>query len=162
MSGPCFDPFRQLSECLGTGAMREFVPDRHDDSDRPLDDLEDRHQCETAIPGEALVVVVGTIGRRGARRERPAFLLGIVDRRFLLAMRPSGSHSSARSPDAPAPAGAGRSKHYITRFTVTEGAKYPSAVTQLNITIRRAGPMIARSFLAPAILADYAFIRIPG
>jgi hypothetical protein len=46
--------FRELANSPAPGTMRDFVPCGDDNGDRPLDDLEQRHQCEPGVPGEPL------------------------------------------------------------------------------------------------------------
>ena len=48
------DSFREFSDSPIPGSMGDFVANGDDKGHRPLDDLEQRHQCKPGVPGKVL------------------------------------------------------------------------------------------------------------
>ena len=65
-----FNAFGKIAQCPAVGAMRDLVADHHDGRERPLDDFEDGHQHEAAVPGEARMRLRGSRSRCTPQRHR--------------------------------------------------------------------------------------------
>ena len=54
LSGARFDPFRELAQRPLAGAVGDLMARGDDERERPLDDLERRHEGEAGVPCHAL------------------------------------------------------------------------------------------------------------